>query len=233
MKKSERELVDYIRDQLHKGISRKQVRAVLLRVGHSVDSINVALDKIHAAEKKNNILFGAIAAVALLMVLGWIFFGFIASQPTYLLEKPSLRDRINASGDDVNIDKGMQEAALESGDVELCEGAGTYRDNCVISVSVDTQDEDTCKLLEDNNLRATCYYKIAISLKTISLCSLSGKFEEQCMSEIALLTYNPEICSKLTEKKDSCFNMLALLTKNKALCEQAGQFKHNCVRMIG
>lgn len=235
MKKSsreaERELVEYIQSQLHKGISKKRIREVLLKVGHSVDSINAALEQIHDVERKNSIVFGAIAAIALLMILGWVFFGFLASQPSHVQESADIGAETPVDHGE-SADASTKEKALKKGDVGICEGAGIYRDNCILSVSVDQGEASSCALLEDSSLKDICYYKIAIASKNGTLCFQSGSYEEQCISEIALLTYDPDLCENLGEKRYSCYNMIALLTKDASLCEQAGRYKSNCLKMI-
>lgn len=103
------------------------------------------------------------------------------------------------------------------------------RDVCLENSAVKNKDVKTCEMMNINEGKQECLFRVILQLGDSSLCgkleATTGKYSKDlCYNNIAVNLLNPEICSGISLRsgpfsQDACLGSIAVVTKERSVCE--------------
>lgn len=192
---ADKRVVDYIEKHLEKGIRLRKIKNELAKAGHSVSSIEEAVNAVHAGKPHLKLTkpfssFMYVAVVAIILIIGS---AIIAGLFTQRAEFEEVKDAVE-----------RDEMLEATADIDL------------IKMARANDDLSYCEYIDDHNFRFGCLGKMWVDQLCLYLEMIGGDFG-QCYYEKALEENDPEIC--YFSDVSSCFYDLAKKNSDAVFCD--------------
>lgn len=236
----EKEVMDYIRQEMRKGFSQEEIRKELIRVGHDIEKIEKHLDHVkkHRTRKKHALLWSLIIVIIVYVIL-------------LILGDPSMTsdDMHNQSLQDMELaDEGYYKKAIIERDERYCEMIENQdlKSSCLMTIktpeqtsntpsdtalqadifkeAITTRDPQKCMQLTDELLKADCMAIATPNLADNAASqpasedepALPTKKPDQEYMSLALNSGDVNYCYEIMNKdvRGNCVNTISSLGGN-------------------